>query len=176
MIKTERLYLTPIALGDAQQVQRLAGDEAIARDALSIPHPFHDRMAEAWISSLGDGDAVFAIREGVSTPLAGLVGLQRGAMEGVAEFSYWIGKAHWGRGYATEAAAAVVAYGFERLGLRRIFATSLVRNPASERVLEKVGMREEGVLRQRVEHWGRYEDLRLHGMLRGEHVARAGGR
>lgn len=172
MIETERLHLTPLALGDAPDVQRLAGDEAIARNALGIPHPFLDGLAEAWIGGLGQDDAVFAIREERDAPLVGLVGLQRARADGVAELSYWIGRPYWGRGYATEAASAIVAYGFERLGIRRIFATSLARNPASKRVLEKVGLTEEGVLRQHVRHWGRYEDLRLHGMLRGERLPR----
>ena len=172
VIETERLYLTPLALIDAKDVQHLAGDEAIAQDALGIPHPFLDGIAEAWINGLGQDAAVSAIREEAVTPLLGLAGLQRAGSGDVAELSYWIGRPHWGRGYATEAASAVVAYGFEQLGLHRVFATSLARNIASGRVLEKMGMREEGVLRQHVKHWGRYEDLRFHGMLKGEHVVR----
>ena len=170
MISTVRLYLTPISLSDAPRVRHLAGAEAVARNALGIPHPFLEGMAEAWIGGFDQSDAVFAIREEVGAPLVGLVGLEGTGGDGVAELSYWIGELHWGRGYATEAAAALVAYGFEHLRLHRVFSTSLVRNPASGRVLEKVGMQEEGVLRQHVWHWDRYEDLRFHGMLEGEYV------
>lgn len=172
MIDTERLQLTPVVLSEAREIQRLAGDEAIARNALGIPHPFHDGLAEAWINGLGADDAIFAIREKRAAPLIGLIGLQRKENGDIAELSYWIGTSYWGRGYATEAASAMVAYGFEQLALDRVFATSLARNPASGRVLEKVGLTEEGVLRQHVRHWGRYEDLRFHGILGNEYTAR----
>lgn len=128
-------------------------------------------MAEAWIDSLGDGDHVFAIRENRADPLIGLVGL-RSDDDRIAELSYWIGKPHWGRGYATEAAAAIVDYGFERLRLHRIYATSLGRNAASRRVLEKVGMVAEGVLRHHVWHRGRTEDLHYHGILLDDYAGR----
>jgi [ribosomal protein S5]-alanine N-acetyltransferase len=76
-----------------------------------------------------------------------------------------VGRPYWGRGYATEAAREVMRYGFGALGLARIFATAMSRNPASIRVLEKIGMREEGVLRGHVTKWGRREDLAVLGML-----------
>jgi RimJ/RimL family protein N-acetyltransferase len=173
-IETERLHLSPLQPGDSADIQRLAGDVAVARTALGIPHPFHDGMAEAWIEGLGTDDAIFSIREGAGAPLVGLVGLQRVSSGDVAELSYWLGKPYWGLGYATEAASSVVAFGFEQMGLRRVFATSLASNPASGHVLEKLGMREEGLLRQHVTHWGRHEDLRFHGLLRWEHDAMKG--
>lgn len=65
-----------------------------------------------------------------------------------AETGYMLGYEHWGQGYATEAARAAVDFGFETLGLHRIYAEALSENTASRRVLEKIGMRQEGTLRE----------------------------
>jgi hypothetical protein len=67
-----------------------------------------------------------------------------------AEMGFWIGVDYWGQGFATEAGQAVIRFGFERLNLNRVHAHHMVRNPASGRVLEKLGMKREGALRQRV--------------------------
>jgi [ribosomal protein S5]-alanine N-acetyltransferase len=75
---------------------------------------------------------------------------------------------HWGRGYATEAAAEVIRYGFEECGLQRIFAGCFLRNPASGRVLEKVGMQREGTLRRHQMKWGEPLDIAFYGLLREE--------
>ena len=75
---------------------------------------------------------------------------------------------HWNLGYATEAARAVLAYGFGELGLRRIHAGHLTRNPASGRVMEKLGMEPEGVFRQHILKWAVPEDVAHRGILREE--------
>jgi ribosomal-protein-alanine N-acetyltransferase len=84
---------------------------------------------------------------------------------------YWIGKTYWGRGYGTEAARAVLAYGFDTLGLNRIYAHCLTRNPPSARVLRKIGMAPEGRLRQHVKKWDVYEDIDQFGILRKDFQA-----
>jgi len=68
----------------------------------------------------------------------------------------------------SEALQAAVRYGFEGLGLNRLYAYHMVRNPASGRVLEKNGFVQEGLLRQRVRKWGRFEDVALWAILRRE--------
>ena len=85
-----------------------------------------------------------------------------------AELGFWVGVEWWGNGYATEAARAVIGYGFRELQLNRIHAHYMVRNPASGRVLEKLGMRREGRLRQRVRKWGVFEDVILMAILRDD--------
>ena len=79
---------------------------------------------------------------------------------------FWIGVQSWGKGYATEAAGRVIRYAFEELRLNRVYAHHMLRNPASGRVLEKVGMKREGLLRQRVRKWGVFEDVVLLALLR----------
>ena len=174
VIRTPRLVLTPITLQDAADLRRLAGDVAVARNALSIPHPFEEGMAEAWIDSLQATDAVYCIRTTEDGPLMGLIGLIHDEANDSAELSYWIGRQYWGQGYATEAVEAILRFGFKDMDLNRVFATSLARNLASGRVLEKAGFTVEGHLRQHVKHWGSHEDLLLHGMLRAEFDSKPG--
>jgi RimJ/RimL family protein N-acetyltransferase len=100
-----------------------------------------------------------------SGELFGAVGLQIEPGHALGELGYWIGVPYWGRGYATEAARALMRYGYSRLGLHRIQARHFLRNPASGRVMEKLGMSREGVLRQSVRKWGRFEDVVLYARL-----------
>jgi [ribosomal protein S5]-alanine N-acetyltransferase len=81
---------------------------------------------------------------------------------------YWIGKPYWGRGFCTEAARAVLRYAFTELGLNRVHAYHFHHNPASGRVLQKIGMTHEGLLRQHVKKWGQFIDNELYSILRSE--------
>jgi RimJ/RimL family protein N-acetyltransferase len=78
---------------------------------------------------------------------------------------YWIGVPYWGNGYATEAGRAVLDHGFGELGLNRVYAHCFARNPASRRVLEKLGMRHEGTRRRHTLKWGEYLDEEEFGIL-----------
>jgi RimJ/RimL family protein N-acetyltransferase len=169
-LATERLILRPFRLDDASEVQRLAGAAQVADTALNIPHPYLDGMAEAWIatheSAFDRGDlVVFAIALAAG-PLVGAISLRLEPDHGRAELGYWVGVPYWGRGYATEAGRAVIGYGFDVLGLNRIHAAHLVRNPASGRVMVKLGMLREGTHRQHVRKDGRFEDLDRWAILR----------
>jgi RimJ/RimL family protein N-acetyltransferase len=79
---------------------------------------------------------------------------------------YWIGKPYWSKGYCTEAGKEMLRYGFIVLGLNRIHASYLSRNPASGRVMEKLGMIHEGTRRQHVLKWDVFEDVELKGILK----------
>lgn len=89
-----------------------------------------------------------------------------------AEIGYAFARAHWGRGLATEAARALLAFGFGELGLHRISATCHAANLASARVLEKIGMRREGTLRQNRLQRGAWRDSHLYAILAGDFSAR----
>jgi [ribosomal protein S5]-alanine N-acetyltransferase len=169
----DRLRLRPFTLADAPAVQALAGTREVASTTLNIPHPYEDGMAEQWIqthaSHYESGKLVtFAIVERETEQLVGAMSLALQGEHARAELGYWIGLPFWNRGYATEAAREVLRFGFEELGLNRIFASYLVRNPASGRVMQKLGMQFEGRLRQHVRKWGSFEDLELYGILRKE--------
>lgn len=159
---------------DAPELQRLAGAREIADTTLAIPHPYELDHARAWIAQqrreAARGRAInFAIRLRTSGALIGSVGLRDIDPEHLqAELGFWIGREWWGNGYAREAAAAVIAFGFEGVGLNRIYAHHMDRNPAAGRVLQAAGMQREGLLRQRVRKWGAYEDVVLYAILRDD--------
>ena len=173
-LRTARLTIRPFTLDDASAVQRLCGAYEVALNTLLIPHPYPDGAAEQWISRHAEDYAQnrihnFALDDG---QLAGAMGL---VMKGdaIAEIGYWIGVPFWGRGYATEAAREVLRYGFDDCSLHRIFAGYFTRNPASGRVMQKIGMTYEGTLRHHAFKWGQYLDVAFYGMLRDEFSSRS---
>ncbi len=85
-----------------------------------------------------------------------------------AVLGYWIGHEYWGNGYCTEAAGEIVRFGFEELALNRVVASHLTRNPASGRVMQKIGMVHEGTFRQDIKKWGKFEDIERYGLLASE--------
>jgi RimJ/RimL family protein N-acetyltransferase len=173
-LQTARLLLGTFEPEDAIELQRLAGDRHIADTTLSIPHPYELDHALAWIGhqsrESARGRAInFAVRVLPGTTLIGSVGLRDIDPEHLqAELAFWIGREWWGQGYAREAAAAVVRFGFETMGLNRIYAHHMARNPAAGQVLRHIGMQREGLLRQRVRKWGVYEDVIIYASLREE--------
>lgn len=174
---TERLLLRPFTLDDVIGVERLAGMREIADTTISIPHPYESVYAEKWIagqpSAFAQGTAIhFAIETKDVHQLIGAIELRDIDREhSQAELSYWIGVEWWAKGFASEAAECLVGYGFEQLHLNRIYAYHMVKNPASGRVLQKIGMRQEGLMRQRVRKWGIFEDVVLYALLHEEWLA-----
>ncbi len=174
---TERLLLRSFTLEDAAVVQRLVGEYDVASTVCAIPHPYEDGMAEEWIRSCyndyeKDEALNFAITLiNTDRNLIGAIGIRLDLQNERGEIGYWIGKPYWNCGYATEAARAVIAYGFESLKLNRIYADYFKRNPASGRVLEKIGMHYEGCRRQHLKKWDNFEDLIGYGILKADFEA-----
>jgi [ribosomal protein S5]-alanine N-acetyltransferase len=175
VMETERLVLRPLITDDAAAVAALAGRREIADTTISIPHPYSEERAVEWIAThtvrSGGKELVFAITLRKSGSLIGSMGLRDIDTEhSQAEMGFWIGLDWWGQGFATEAGRAVIRFAFEQLNLNRVHAHHMVRNPASGRVLARIGMKREGVLRQRVKKWGVFEDVVVMAILRNEWV------
>jgi [ribosomal protein S5]-alanine N-acetyltransferase len=172
-LETTRLLLRPFRTADADDVQRLAGDRDVADTTLKIPHPYEDGMAEKWIANHRDWfdhgqQAVFAVTRKDDGRLLGAIGLRIERDDQRAELGYWIGKPYWGQGFCTEAARAILSFGFEQLGLHRVQACHFTRNRASGRVLQKVGMTQEGRLREHSRKWDAFEDIEVFGLVADE--------
>jgi ribosomal-protein-alanine N-acetyltransferase len=172
-LMTDRLRLRAFQIADVDAIRALADDVEVARNTLNIPHPYEADHARAWIAShpgqLEREEAVtYAITLRDGGAVVGAVGLILDTANERAELGYWIGREHWGHGYATEAAREIIAWGFRSLELHRIHASYFPRNPASGRVLRKLGMRHEGRLREHVKKWGEFVDLERFGILRRE--------
>lgn len=171
-IQTPRLLLGAFNAEDAIDLQRLAADREIADTTVSIPHPYDLDHALAWIGqqrreAVRGRATNFAIRLLPGSPLIGCAGLRDiDPAHSQAELGFWIGREWWGHGYAREAGAAVIRFGFEQLRLNRICAHHMARNPAAGKVLLHIGMQREGLLRERVRKWGVYEDVIIYAVLR----------
>lgn len=169
ILETKRLTLRNFREADIPELIPLIGSREVAATTLRIPHPYTHHDAVEFLTAYAKGpDLVFAIVLRSQGRLCGGIGLHPENQHQRAELGYWIGLPYWGNGYATEAAQAVLRYGFEQLKLNRIFASHFRENRASQRVLTKLGMRREGCMRQHVLKWGRFVDLELYSILRQE--------
>jgi len=147
-LSTERLELRPLGAADAPALFRLVNDYSVAGNLARVPFPYKQSAAESWIGSTaeqagrGDGYHLAITQNGV---LIGCVGLTLNRSDaGEAELGYWIGARFWGRGFAREAARALLDWGFDTLGVDRIVASALTDNLASQAVLRALGMRQIG--------------------------------
>jgi RimJ/RimL family protein N-acetyltransferase len=169
-LTTQRLVLRPYREEDAADVWRVAGDREIADTTLRIPHPYEERDAVAFIARQQDNFAAgrsvqFAMTSAVDGELLGGIGLTIDPDHSSAELGYYVAVPHWGKGYASEAATAVIAFAFEVKHLNRVHAHHMTRNPASGRILQKIGMRHEGTLREHIIKWGVPENVEVYAVL-----------
>ena len=172
-LTTERLLLRPFAPGDADRVTELLQRPEIAATTLNITHPYPEGAAASWIAShpgaAETGEAfTWAIYRREDDLLLGAIGIHIDARHLRGTIGYWLGVPYWNQGVTTEAARAVVDYGFTELELHRIDATCLPRNIGSSRVMEKAGMTYEGTLRGYVQKDGVFEDAAMYAVLRDE--------
>jgi len=146
---TPRLLLRPGWREDAPAVFAAVADEAIVRNLAQVPWPYRLDDAEEWLAKPHQPawPACLIFLRGEPTRVAGCVGLHPDE-SGVPEFGYWLARPFWGRGIATEAARAMVSAARHSLRLPRLVSGHFTDNPASGRVLEKLGFRATGVTRR----------------------------
>jgi RimJ/RimL family protein N-acetyltransferase len=142
VIATERLVLRAPRFEDATTIATLLNDRRIAENLFRIPHPYGLADAEGFVAD--ENGSVFLITVRGATVL-GACRIIGGSEGEPPEVAYWLGVAYWGRGYATEAARALVDHAFDDLGHDALVASVRVSNPASRRVLEKCGFQWTGV-------------------------------
>lgn len=144
ILHTERLLLRKPGADDIGSIIAIAGDWEVARRLARVPHPYTEEDARYFLNVIVPGETVWAITLRSSGAVVGMVGLTPSGEAGIAELGYYVDQGHWGRGIATEAAGSVVAYGFEGLKLQVITSGHFLDNPASGRVLVKLGFIESG--------------------------------
>jgi [ribosomal protein S5]-alanine N-acetyltransferase len=176
VLETERLVLRPYSTADARRVQQMCNDWEIASTTLALPYPYPEGAAEQWISTHAESfrqgtEVTLAITLKPDGPVIGSVALSVNKKHQRGELGYMVAKEHWNRGYCTEACRALISYGLSALGLSRIQAVHFPRNPASGRVMQKLGMTREGLLRQYVSNRGTREDVNMYSILRTEFEA-----
>jgi len=182
-LSTQRLLLRKMTMADAQDIYEYSSDPEVSRHVLWDAHrSLHDSRAylryilrqyrNAEPSSWG-----IVLKQ--TNRLIGTIGFMWWNQENhSAEVGYSLARSQWNRGLMTEALWAVLRFGFEEMRLHRIEAQHEIDNPASGRVMEKCGMRQEGVLRGRLYNKGRYVDVALYAILMEEwrSIARSEGR
>ncbi|HZP75166.1 MAG TPA: GNAT family N-acetyltransferase [Pseudolabrys sp.] len=145
VLETKRLVLRAPRLEDAKMVAQLANDKRIAENTARIPHPYKLADAEEFIGFASKhGEVVYLITLREDRSIIGACGIAVADNE-TPEIGYWLGVAHWGKGYATEALHAVIDYAFTDLDHEALQAGARVTNPTSRRVLEKCGFQWTGV-------------------------------
>lgn len=168
-LETTRLRLRPYGQADIADLLPLIGTREVAATTLRIAHPYTEQDGKEFLALAQEPDKLW-----LATTLRsdgrqiGGIGLRMDDQHGHAELGYWLGVSYWGRGYATEAAREILRYGFEDLGLHRIFASHFRHNPASGRILAKLNMRHEGCQRGHLRKWDQFVDSELYGILRRE--------
>jgi len=144
VLETERLRLRNPTLADVKAIARLANDRRIAENTRRLPYPYSQEDAVAFVRTMaGDGPDLALLIEHNFSPV-GMVGINFGERE-LPELGYWLGFEHWGQGFGTEAARAVIDYFFEEFAHEQLFAGARVANPMSRNILEKCGFQWTGV-------------------------------
>jgi RimJ/RimL family protein N-acetyltransferase len=149
--RTDRLLLRPGWIEDAPALFRAIDDEGIVRNLASVPWPYRPADAEAFLATerRPDEPVMVIIRRTAGAPeLVGTIGIGR-RPQGELEFGYWIARPYWGRGYATEAGRAMLAFARDSLRLTTLHSSHFLDNPASGRVLEKLGFCPTGIVAPR---------------------------
>ena len=168
-IRTRRLLLRPFALTDAEDVLAYANDAEWSR-FLPIPFPYDLDDARDFVdgntNSKWENNTVFAIDfEG---KVIGAIDVRFDWPNEQAMLGFSIARRHWNQGLMTEAAGAVVDWGFEEFGLAKVYSFADVENVGSWRVMEKIGMTREGTLRSHGVNRGVRQDFHYYGILRDE--------
>ncbi|XXM71101.1 GNAT family N-acetyltransferase [Lysinibacillus sphaericus] len=173
ILHSERLVLRAFSKDDASEIQNLANNKDVA-DIIGLPQPYLLKHALEWIEiqpeliQLGT-EYPLAIVETMSNELVGTITLRVDKEHLKGELGYWIGRPYWGKGFATEAVKRMISFGFQDLGLNKVWASALSRNQASIAVLQKAGLLKEGTLKQDRLISGEFEDTNTFGIVREEY-------
>lgn len=170
VLETPRLILRPLKMSDAKDIYAYSKDPAVSRYVLWETHrsiadsKLYLRYMKRRYSAGQPSSWGIVLKE--TGRVVGTIGFMNFSEEhSVTEVGYCLAKPQWGQGIMTEALRAVIAMAFDKLHVHRVEALFDVHNPASGRVMEKCGMKREGVMRQRVFNKGHYVDVEMCAIL-----------
>ncbi len=142
---TKRLYLRPPVWADAAAIIAICGEWEVARQLSRVPHPYGYPDFHFFLEQVVVREPTWAIVLREADDLVGVIGLAPRPDGQSTELGYYIGRGHWGQGLATEAGRAVVCLATEDIGYARLTSGYHADNPASGRVLAKLGFKQTGV-------------------------------
>jgi len=170
----EKVSLRKLKLSDAPVLYKYAKDPAVIRTTL-LPSPYKFEHATQFIrksfyAAKKNRWHVFAVVGKTSGEVIGVTGIHKiDSLSKKAEIGYWIGKKHWGNGFATEAVAVVLPFCFRTLKLRRLYACTLGNNVASNKILLRNGFKPEGCSRKDLFRLGKWHDVNHFALLKEEY-------
>jgi len=173
-LHTERLILREMTPQDVNTLLKHFGNPQVVK-FLDMNPIKSTEQADEWLRWMGGFfSAKGGLRWGVERKLdgefIGSAGLHNWNREAhYAELGYDIAQQYWGDGYATEVARAIIEFGWQQMKLNRIEADVVQGNIASMKIMERLGFKQEGILRQRLRKGGKYYDVFLYGLLRKEY-------
>lgn len=170
-LETERLILSQLEEKDIPFIVEFLQHRIFSDLTSNIPYPYTEDDAKFWVKMSRE---VFENKTGFTfgirnkeEQIIGAIGLHD-RDDDKAELGYWIGIPYWNKGYVTEAANAIIGFGFKELALNKIYATHLLHNPASGKIMEKIGMEQEALLKKHVKHGDEYFDLAMYSIFKEE--------
>lgn len=172
-LETPRLILRKMTMNDAQDMYNYSRDPEVSRHVLWDAHR-SVQESRAYLRYImrqyrNNEPSSWGIELKETGQLVGTIGYMWWNRDNrSAEVGYSLSRAQWNKGLMTEALREVIRFGFDDMHLHRIEAQHETTNPASGRVMEKVGMQKEGVLRGRLYNKGKYVDVTLYAILRGD--------
>lgn len=174
ILTSKRLILNSFTACDAENVAKLAGDKRVVDMTASLPYPYEISMAITWIKSHKeqlekDQNYIFAIRLKSNSQLIGCINIGLNDRHDRGYVGYWVGHEFWNHGFCTEALREIIKFGFEEKKVNKIWAEHKTFNIGSGRVMEKAGMKHEGIMRNHFKHSeGNYLDMSVKSILRSE--------
>jgi len=169
IIKGKRVTLRKLRKSDIDDITKYCSDRRVSKWTLHVPYPYKKKDA-IWFTKdsakkWGKDAYVYSVRH--EGKLVGVIDIRPREYDS-AEIGYWVGREHWGKGFASEATKLIIKEGFKTLKLHKIFATHKPGNKASARVMQKAGMKYEGTIRDQVKKGKKYLDMVHYGILRKE--------
>lgn len=169
-IKKKKFTLRPFKESDVDFLQERMNNEEVVRNMSLINYPYTKKDAEEWVEKnlktyQQKKPEMINFVIDISGELVGSVGFSNFKSH-KAELGYWLAKDFWGKGIMTEATKEVSRFGFNELGLVRIYGYVFLRNTGSIRVLEKAGYEKEGLLKKYTEKNGKHIDAYIYARVK----------
>lgn len=175
-VPTDRLRLRKPTAADIPSILEYANNPKIEEMTLSFPYPYYEKDAISWLDRANKGlkdqsNYIFAICLLETNEFVGGIGFDIDQKHNRAELGFWVGEPFWNQGYITEATKEVLRFGFEEVGLHKIYAHHMIDNPASGKVMTKNGMIKEGQLKDHIKKGDQYKSVVLYRLTKEEYVS-----
>ncbi len=178
-LTTKRLILRPLKNSDAKSIFENINDIEVTKWLLVVPYPYKLKDAKDWVKHNKEKwkkrkkeNYIFGIELKKEKEVIGGISLNKvDKFQGKASVGYWLGKKYWNKGYGSEALKSILDFAFKKLKLRRIEAEVFVGNPSSGKLLEKFGVKREGLKRKacRCKADSKVKDEYIYGLLKEEY-------